>query len=134
LLTKADYFFLSAIEKVVSDVLLQILFTVFEKKVEVVGGLFDIEKLYNVRMLKVLQSLVLLLDSLDKIAKFVLQKFLDIQLLYDFDSIRLIIVFISVSFISAREAASPQAFVHLYHVAPHLLVLFLHFYLYIVPH
>ena len=45
---EAEYFFVVVIELVTFDVLFEILFAVLEEEIEVIGGLLDIEELYDV--------------------------------------------------------------------------------------
>lgn len=64
---KTVYFLFVSLEEMLLDIFFQVAFAVFEEKVQIVGSLLDIEKLDNVRVLEALQSLVLLLDSINEV-------------------------------------------------------------------
>ena len=69
LLRKNQYFFVVDVKKMLPDVLLKVLLTVFKKEIEVIFGLLNIEHLNDVWVFETSKSLVLFLNSLYKILK-----------------------------------------------------------------
>ena len=110
-----------------ADVFLEVLVAVLEEEVQVVACLLHVKELHDVRVLQVLQRFVLLLHTFDEVAGFALQQFLYILLLYNFDCVGLAVILVLVCAVGASETPAAQALLHPYHVAAHLLVLFLRF-------
>jgi hypothetical protein len=73
-----------------------------------------------------LEGFVLVLHTLDEVGQFCLQHLLDVLLLDHFACERLVVIFVTIRFVGARETSPPQTFVHLYYKRPHLLIPFLH--------
>ena len=69
LLRKNHYFFIVDVKKMLPDVLLKVLLTVFKKEIEIIFGLLNIEHLNDVWVFETSKSLVLFLNSLYKILK-----------------------------------------------------------------
>lgn len=120
---------LVALEEVLLDVLLEVGLAILKEKVEVVGGLLDIEELDNVGVFEALQRFVLLLHALHEIGQIGLQYLLNVLLLDHLARAGLFVVLVLVGLVGCCKTASAQTLVHLYVVIPYSLVLLFHFYI-----
>ena len=126
LLCECKDLLLISFEEVLLDVFLEIGLAILKEKVEVVGGLLDIEELDDVGVLEALQGLVFLLHALHEIGQIGLQHLLDVLLLDHLARAGLLVILVLVGLVGRRKAASAQALVHLYVVIPYSLVLLFH--------
>jgi hypothetical protein len=114
------------LEVVLLDIFLQIALTILEEEIEVVIGFFNIEKLYDVRMLQALQCSVFFLHSFDEIFETGLQYFFDILLLNNLAGERFVKVFIFIGLIRGCKSSPAETLIHFDEVVSNFLVLLFH--------
>jgi hypothetical protein len=112
------------------DVFLKILLAVFKKQIEIVVSLFNVKKLNNIGMLKILKSFVLILNSFNKISHLILKQLLYILFLNDLASIGLVVIFVSICLICSSESSPSKTLLHSNHKTSYLFISFLHRYYY----